>query len=135
MTFPPPQRSQSTTLVFRIPGLVHRRLEDVCRREGISVVAAVRMMLEGAVQRNDFNWSPWDGSETDNGYMPYEAFRKKRAKPRKRTASNAPARHLMAKRTLLTLAEVSVQFNVTQRTAYRWYDRVGEGGSIDHLVR
>jgi hypothetical protein len=135
MTSPPPQRSQSTTLAFRIPGLVHRRLEDVCRRRGVSVAAAVRMMLEGAVQRDDFNWSPWDGSETDNGYMPYEAFKKKQAKPRKRSVPKESARHLMANRTLLTLAEVSAQFNVTQRTAYRWYDRVGEGGSIDHLVR
>ena len=33
--------------------------------------------MVGAVQRGDLDWSPWDSSVTDNGYMPYEMIKKR----------------------------------------------------------
>jgi hypothetical protein len=136
-----PHWKNTTAFDIRIPGPVYRRLKDICQRRGISVGAAVRMTMAGFVQHNDLDWSPWDVSETDNGYMPYEAFKKRLEqeqmprKPRAPRERIPPARHVLAKGKLLTLAEVSEQFKVTQRTAYRWHAKVGEGGSIDDLVQ
>ena len=71
------------TLAFKVDGAVLRRLEQICQRADMSVPGAMRMLLVGAVQRGDFNWSPWDSSVTDNGYMPYETIKKRRERARK----------------------------------------------------
>lgn len=73
-------------LTFKVDQVVLRRLEAICRRAGMRVPDALRMLLVGAVQRGDFDWSPWDSSVTDNGYMPYETIKKRIEKTRQAKA-------------------------------------------------
>lgn len=79
----------SSTVTLRIDEAVLRRLKDFCRRAGMRVPDAVRLLLVGAVQRGDFEWSPWDSNVTDNGYMPYEVIKKRAERARRAKAYHA----------------------------------------------
>ncbi|MDM0029865.1 hypothetical protein [Variovorax saccharolyticus] len=71
------------TIELRIDEAVLRRLTDICRRLRTRVPNTVRSLLIEAVQRGNFDGSPWDSSVTDNGYMPYEMMKKRIERARK----------------------------------------------------